>query len=67
MPIKHGAYSDRVVSERAVQVRRELDWMPWLADEDPSTLSRYCRAEARAELLSEYFFADFKQEGAPSP
>ncbi|MGA3218733.1 MAG: hypothetical protein ABSE77_06605 [Acidimicrobiales bacterium] len=67
MPIKHGAYSDRVVSERAAQVRRELDWMPWLADEDPSTLSCYCRAEARAQLLSEYFFADFEQEAGTVP
>ena len=63
MPIKHGAYSDGIVSERAAQVRRELDWMPWLADEDPATVSRYCRAEAQAELLSEYFYAGFDQEG----
>jgi hypothetical protein len=67
MPIKHGAYSERVISERAAHVRRELDWMPWLADEDPSTISRYCRAEARAELLSEFFFAGFEQEGGTVP
>ena len=41
--------------------------MPWLADEDPATVSRYCRAEARAELLSEYFYAGFDQEGGTVP
>jgi len=57
MPIKHGAYSPRLVSARAAEVRTELlKEVPSLVDADAVLLDRYCRAEARYWMLSNYFF-----------
>jgi hypothetical protein len=47
MPVKHGAYSERLVSAAAAEVRDEvLAEAPWIEDSDPR-LARLCRAIAR--------------------
>ncbi len=56
LSLKHGAYSPRVVGERAELVRAELlRLVPGLADdpESASPLALYCRAVAREELAHE--------------
>ncbi len=54
--LTHGAYSESVVTERAAQVTHNLFALaPWLAD-DPIyviPVARFCRVEARSQLLAE--------------
>ncbi len=57
--VRHGGFSDRLVSERAKQVRALLfENYPYLADDVfAEALERYCRAEARAQMLHEWIMA----------
>ena len=53
--VRHGAFSERVLSERSVEVADALfETCPWLLDSDAAGIEQYCRAEARARLLDEY-------------
>jgi hypothetical protein len=51
--LRHGAFSDRVISERALEIRSLLlDRYPYLAENAfIEAVHRYVRAEARAVLL----------------
>lgn len=54
--VKHGAYSERIVNERALDVLRRLqetDDCKWLADVDAVQLDTWLKARARYELLDE--------------
>ncbi len=63
--MRHGARSERVVGARAQQIREMLvaDF-PYLASEVfQESVERYCRAEARARLLSDYCMEKAEREG----
>jgi hypothetical protein len=63
--VRHGADSDRVVAARARLVKAGvLEQAPWL--DEPifaNAVERYCRAEARAQLLSDWIFSVAEQKG----
>ena len=53
--LRHGAFSERVLSERSVDIADALfECAPWLLDSDAAGIEHYCRAEARARLLDEF-------------
>jgi hypothetical protein len=54
--LKHGAYSPRVIAERAEAVRPRLfEVCPWLDElQDVIAVDRFLRAEARALILHDY-------------
>jgi hypothetical protein len=54
MAVKHSAYSARLVSAKAEELRaRLLDKVPWLVNADPVVMDRLCRAEPRSAMLHE--------------
>lgn len=53
--VKHGADSERLVDAQADDLHAALvEVCPWVTDLDAGAVRRYCRAEARAVLLSDY-------------
>ena len=66
----HGAHSERVIAAQAEVVRQEIidtagDEAPWImAPVNDNALLRYCRAEARARVLSEHVLKVSAEEGA---
>ena len=63
--VRHGAFSNRLVGEKALQVRELLyERYPYLADDAfVEALERYCRAEARAVMLHDYVTEKAETEG----
>jgi hypothetical protein len=63
--VRHGAYSDRIITEKADHIRGLLlSSYPYLADETFSeAVLRYCRAEARAVLLHDYVMEKAETKG----
>jgi hypothetical protein len=63
--LKHGAFSDRVISEHAAQIRELLlANYPYLGDLIfVEAIERYSRAEARAELLHTFIMETAAAEG----
>lgn len=52
--VRHGANSERIVTERVIDIAEYLFAnCPWLVEVDGAAIERYCRAEARARLLSD--------------
>jgi hypothetical protein len=53
---RHGAFSERVIEQRAAEIRSYLtSSFPYLAEETfNEALLRYCRAEARSRMLHQY-------------
>jgi hypothetical protein len=55
MAVRHGAWSDRLVSARAQTVLAELiDAYPWLEEADVVVLDVLVKAKARYDALDEY-------------
>ncbi|MDA8289954.1 MAG: hypothetical protein M0014_16185 [Actinomycetota bacterium] len=55
LAVRHGARSERLVSERAAQVLDELrETYAWLIDADVVVLDVLCRAKARHDALADY-------------
>lgn len=53
--VRHGAKSEVLVSERAGAVAEALfEQCPWMVDVDRQAIDRFCRLEARAQMLHEY-------------
>ena len=53
--VRHGANSERLVSERSATVHAELAKdCPWLMDIDAVAIDTFCRVKARYDMLSEY-------------
>ncbi len=53
--VKHGAFSDAIVSAHAEEVRGALvELAPWVVESDRAAVERYCRAEGRARILHDY-------------
>ena len=63
--VRHGAFSARLVSARANEVRQLLlVRYPYLADDAfIEAIERYARAEARALMLHDYIVETVEQEG----
>jgi hypothetical protein len=63
--MRHGAFSERVISAAAMEIREALlERYPYLADATFSeAIVRYCRAEGRSQLLHEYVMAKAESEG----
>ena len=63
--LKHGAFSERIISEHAAQIRALLlDRYEYLGDlVFLEALERYCRAEARAQLLHAFVMETAATEG----
>ena len=63
--VRHGAFSNRLVGEKASEVRELLfERYPYLAEETfVEALQRYCRAEARAVMLHNYVVEKAETEG----
>ena len=63
--VRHGAFSGRIISERAAQVRELLlDRFPYLGDlVFLEATERYCRAEARAQILHSFIMETAETEG----
>jgi hypothetical protein len=63
--VRHGAFSDRIIGERALEIRELLlDRYPYLADDAfTEALYRYTRAEARAVILHNYIMEKLETEG----
>jgi len=63
--VRHGAFSERLVSERAIRIRDALlAAYPYLADEVfVEALERYTRAEARAVMLHEHVTTVSAEQG----
>jgi hypothetical protein len=63
--LRHGAFSHRVISEAGQQIRHALlESYPYLADDAfVEAIDRYCRAEARAQLLHDYITEKVDTEG----
>jgi hypothetical protein len=62
--VKHGAYSDEIVNEHAVQVMEELVGLyPQVAFMPSRAVERYCLAEARLDLMYEAMMERFDQVG----
>lgn len=66
--LKHGAFSDRIITEKANHIRNLLlDSYPYLADETfAEAVHRYCRAEARALLLHDFIMDKAETKGVES-
>ncbi len=66
LSLVHGANSPRVIEAVARIVRDDVvAQAPWIVEPIFSdALQRYCRAEARARLLSEHIFAVIEEKGA---
>jgi hypothetical protein len=62
MALRHGAYSEQAIAERAEQVHAALlDYLPWCADPRYSvSLQRYSQAAAREALAHEALMASPK-------
>jgi hypothetical protein len=64
--LRHGAYSDQVIEQRAELVRHQLfDLAPWLA-QDPTfvvAVARFVRVEARSQLLAEAIATKAEKSG----
>lgn len=53
--VRSGAFSRRLVSERAAQLHAELmERCPWLVETDAVTVDSLCRARARLLMLDEH-------------
>src|ERR1700728_908804 len=62
----HGAYSPKMIEERAELVRHQLfDLAPWLADDPVYVIpvARFVRIEARSQLLAEAIAAKTEKSG----
>jgi hypothetical protein len=62
---RHGAFSDRMIEERAAEIRAYLlGSFPYLAEDTfAEAMIRYCRAEARARMLHEYVMGLAERDG----
>jgi hypothetical protein len=65
LSVRHGAFSDRIIGERALEIRDLLlDRYPYLAyDAFMEAVYRYTRAEARAVILHTYIMQKLEAEG----
>jgi hypothetical protein len=68
LSIRHGAFSERVISAAGLQIREALQARyPYLADDSfVEAIERYCRAEARAQLLHWHILTKVEEEGVDS-
>lgn len=64
MAIRHGAYSVRMVTAKAEEIRAALleEW-PLLSRADPFTIDQYCWHHARAQMLNDYVLTFVKAYG----
>ena len=62
--VRHGAFSDRMVSARSAVVHAELvEACPWVIDTDAVAVDTWCRVRARFLMLSEYVETVVEQGG----
>ena len=60
----HGANSEFLLSTKAAMVCEALIGVyPWVLDSDVVAIEQYCRAEARARMLSDHFMQKADTEG----
>jgi len=66
--LRHGAFSDRVITEKALDIRAALLRVyPYLGEDTfLEALHRYARAEARAALLHDYIMTKVEADGVES-
>jgi hypothetical protein len=63
-PVKHGAYSDAILSTVASEVAEVLiAQCPWVLDLDQVAIEQYCRVEARVRLLTDYMYEIIEEKG----
>jgi hypothetical protein len=65
LSLRHGAFSDRTISARALEIRELLlERYPYLADDAfMEAVQRYTRAEARALLLHTFIMEKVESDG----
>ena len=66
--VRHGGFSERVISAAAMEIRVALlEIYPYLADDTfGEAIDRYTRAEARSQLLHNYVMAKADADGVES-
>ncbi len=67
LAVKHGAYSERAIAEKAVAIREGLYAVaPWLSgDSDVIAVARFLRVEARSLLLQAAIEKQAAERGGP--
>jgi len=67
LSVRHGAFSPRLISERAATIYAELEEKcSWLIETDAFAVDTWCRARARLGMLQDYIEEVAARDGIPA-